>query len=400
MGTPILGFIPESVYAYSIDQNLSPIATMPTTTADPDDIGITVCGMKDGSLLVLYDSTGAFSPSMYSILRRFDPVTGLQVGSDVVPSVNGQGVISTSPSIVETVLIGERGAYKSLMDLGCGLVLTNDRDTHQLIAVRVDTVTDTLSPNAPGSVVLESLTGSGFTATATKWAHPFHTGDQVVIDGADQAEYNGTFYITVTGTTTFEYSFSGTATPTATGTITATAVVSSETLGKVEKRYNLYVDPLDAAVNAAGTRLLYVEGDSVKLWDLEEDEFIRTIVSGIGGVVGGGGGSPGGGRCTGGVACTGTPDPALPAWFLTALTSLGATNCVDESLMGTATMKAAAWANGYAIQVDSGCGHRARLYNQGAAVMSKTNFCGDQDSGDYSHVVNLVAADHCSWAFL
>jgi hypothetical protein len=73
---------------------------------------------------------------------------------------------------------------------------------------------------------ITSLTRSGLTATGTtSAAHGFITGDYVLIAGATQTEYNGTFLVTVTGTTTFTYQLptgSAPATP-ATGTISAQA---------------------------------------------------------------------------------------------------------------------------------------------------------------------------------
>lgn len=73
---------------------------------------------------------------------------------------------------------------------------------------------------------ITSLTRSGLTATGTtSVAHGFLTGDYVVIAGATQTEYNGTWLITVTGAQTFTYTLatgSAPATP-ATGTISAQA---------------------------------------------------------------------------------------------------------------------------------------------------------------------------------
>jgi phage tail sheath protein FI len=66
------------------------------------------------------------------------------------------------------------------------------------------------------------ITRSGATATATTASpHGFSTGQRVTIAGANQAEYNGTFTITVTGGTTFTYAVTGAPATPATGTITA-----------------------------------------------------------------------------------------------------------------------------------------------------------------------------------
>lgn len=71
-------------------------------------------------------------------------------------------------------------------------------------------------------VTLTTLTSSAGVATATSSvAHGFTTGDSIVLAGATQTQYNGTFTITVTGTTTFTYTVAGSPATPATGTITA-----------------------------------------------------------------------------------------------------------------------------------------------------------------------------------
>ena len=52
---------------------------------------------------------------------------------------------------------------------------------------------------------LSSINASGTTTTATLAGHSFTTGDTVVLTGAADAGYNGTFVITVTGSDTFDY---------------------------------------------------------------------------------------------------------------------------------------------------------------------------------------------------
>jgi hypothetical protein len=74
-------------------------------------------------------------------------------------------------------------------------------------------------------VTLTSLTSSTTTATATKAAHGFVTGQYVTIAGADQAAYNGTYQITVTDADHFTFTFAGSGTSPATGTITAQSSV-------------------------------------------------------------------------------------------------------------------------------------------------------------------------------
>lgn len=65
-----------------------------------------------------------------------------------------------------------------------------------------------------------SITSVGQTATViTPNEHGFISGADVVISGANQAEYNGRWNITVLDVNTFTYSFGGSATSPATGTI-------------------------------------------------------------------------------------------------------------------------------------------------------------------------------------
>lgn len=64
-----------------------------------------------------------------------------------------------------------------------------------------------------------SITRSGTTATVTVTAHGYKTGMYITISGADQADYNGTFQITVVTADTFTYTVGGSPATPATGTI-------------------------------------------------------------------------------------------------------------------------------------------------------------------------------------
>jgi len=68
-----------------------------------------------------------------------------------------------------------------------------------------------------------SIARAGSTATVTTSSpHGFSSGDEVLIGGANEVQYNGFFTITVTGATTFTYTVTGSPSTPATGTITAT----------------------------------------------------------------------------------------------------------------------------------------------------------------------------------
>ena len=70
-----------------------------------------------------------------------------------------------------------------------------------------------------------TITRSGSTATATQTGHGFSNGQEVVIAGADQGEYNGIHAISNVTTNTYDYTVSGTPATPATGTITAYQVI-------------------------------------------------------------------------------------------------------------------------------------------------------------------------------
>lgn len=73
-----------------------------------------------------------------------------------------------------------------------------------------------------GSVTLTTLTRSGTTATATvSGGHGFLNKQVVEVAGANEAEYNGTFRITVSSSTVFTYVMSADPGGSGTGTITA-----------------------------------------------------------------------------------------------------------------------------------------------------------------------------------
>lgn len=74
------------------------------------------------------------------------------------------------------------------------------------------------SPQADKNVV--SISRSGTTATATVTAHGYSNGDEVIVTGASQTEYNGSFVISNVATDTFDYTVSGSPATPATGTIT------------------------------------------------------------------------------------------------------------------------------------------------------------------------------------
>lgn len=82
------------------------------------------------------------------------------------------------------------------------------------------TVLDAVFVNGYNSKTI-TITRDGTTATAASTAHGFVTGQCLLIAGADQADYNGEFYITVTGDNEFTFTVANSPATPATGTITA-----------------------------------------------------------------------------------------------------------------------------------------------------------------------------------
>ena len=68
---------------------------------------------------------------------------------------------------------------------------------------------------------ITSITRVTTTATATLTAHGYATGDYANISGAAQSQYNGNFYITVTGANTFTYTMTADPGASASGTLIA-----------------------------------------------------------------------------------------------------------------------------------------------------------------------------------
>jgi hypothetical protein len=74
-----------------------------------------------------------------------------------------------------------------------------------------------------------TITRVSTTATVSHTAHGLRTGQEVLIKGANQEEYNGIKTITVTTVNAYTFTVSGTPTTPATGTITCTSVILEET---------------------------------------------------------------------------------------------------------------------------------------------------------------------------
>jgi RHS repeat-associated protein len=76
--------------------------------------------------------------------------------------------------------------------------------------------------NTPTVQTSSTITSSSTTATVSWTAHGFSIGDEIYVTGANQSQYNGTFYITTVSTDSFTYTIASSATSPATGSITVT----------------------------------------------------------------------------------------------------------------------------------------------------------------------------------
>lgn len=107
-----------------------------------------------------------------------------------------------------------------------------------------------------------TITRSGATASVSHTTHGMKTGDEVIIRGADQQEYNGSFAITNVTTNAYDYTVSGAPTTPATGTIQATGAVFeglTNVSGIIENTaFNYSVDqPITGFVRKSSTPTRY-----------------------------------------------------------------------------------------------------------------------------------------------
>lgn len=103
---------------------------------------------------------------------------------------------------------------------------------------------------ASRSIALTSITRSGTTATVTtSVAHVLTTGDTVIITGATDTLYNGTFLVTVVTSTTFTYVMTGTpAVSPAAGTITL-VVPAEEIFFGIQTYFDVTSDYYNWSIN-------------------------------------------------------------------------------------------------------------------------------------------------------
>ncbi|KKN88644.1 hypothetical protein LCGC14_0245350 [marine sediment metagenome] len=172
------------------------------TLLDPQSIGagengITI-NIDDPSQQVKVDEAGV------PISGEFDFIFNIRLteGSTIKAA-------STYTCVVETI----SGALSS----GENVAITNVSDDKRV------TVDNTVVPSSV------TITRASTTATVTHTTHGLVTGNKVVIAGANESDYNGTFVITYVDTNTYTYTVSGSPATPATGTITSSNILWDNT---------------------------------------------------------------------------------------------------------------------------------------------------------------------------
>jgi autotransporter-associated beta strand protein len=109
----------------------------------------------------------------------------------------------------------------SMQGMNANVYGTINSNVAALTAARTNNVTNVMRIGGldTGTKVLTTVARSSTTVTATLANHGFYTGQQVWISGANQADYNGLYTITVNDANTFTYISAGTGATPATGQI-------------------------------------------------------------------------------------------------------------------------------------------------------------------------------------
>lgn len=157
-------------------------------------------------------------------------------GTYAFDNVTVTGDVTNDDNTTNVEIIASNGSALSTSEPGAGITQVTIRNIVTVKVTVLDAATGLpiqtarvyLVASAAGSLPYQAsvtIVRSGSTATVTHTAHALTTGQKVLIEGADQEEYNRIKAITVTGVNTYTYTVSGTPTTPATGTITSTGVV-------------------------------------------------------------------------------------------------------------------------------------------------------------------------------
>lgn len=135
-------------------------------------------------------------------------------------------------------------------------------------------ILDLGDPEQPSfTLAAGALTRSGTTATVTTpTAHGFATFDRVIVSGAVETAYNGTYQVIVTGALTFTYQVTGAPATPATGTVIVARDVATANaaLNEIPARFHLKV-----MLNGLKAKLRESKGDA--RWQKLEADYRKGI---------------------------------------------------------------------------------------------------------------------------
>lgn len=183
------------------------------------DFAITVTGGSTFTYTMSGTPSGSAAGTLiaYKGLRIFETYDDLVRGSCVYATAdNTEGIVLATTLAAYVYRAGEAIA-EIAYPANETVAATDDCDLVQFL----DKVYLFRGYQTAAALTLASLTRSGATATATATAHGLSSNTWVDVQGANEAEYNGIFQITVTGANTFTYAVTGTPASPATGTLTA-----------------------------------------------------------------------------------------------------------------------------------------------------------------------------------
>ena len=172
-----------------------------------------------------------------SVFRARDSATVVQTGITIVKSVTDDGQPEVGDVLTYTLVITNNGAAA---ETNVSVTDSIPADTTYAPGSTTTTAPFVGGCHDPGqnsvvwncrSVPVLNVTRAGTTATVnTSGNHGFATGNQIVIAGATQVQYNGAFTITVVDADTFTYTVLGAPATPAGGTITASILGPPATL--------------------------------------------------------------------------------------------------------------------------------------------------------------------------
>ena len=144
-------------------------------------------------------------------------IVGLNIfGSGVYSSANGTEFIILAMANSLFVYNTSTLTIGSAINYPTGRTITS---TDKVDLVQANNVMYITRGQGSDPVSVTSITRVSATATVTITAHGFSNGDEVIISGATQTDYNGSFVISNVTANTFDYTVAGAPATPATGTI-------------------------------------------------------------------------------------------------------------------------------------------------------------------------------------